>query len=71
MTGMVLLFLLITANFFSGLHVTNMPRKGLPFFLSFPARETCEDLSCDTTTGVAWPSENLLSEPASTVSLEV
>lgn len=40
MAGMVLLFLLITANFFSGLRF-NMPRKSLPFFLS-AARETCE-----------------------------
>jgi len=48
MAGMVLLFLLITANFFSGLRF-NMPRKSLPFFLS-AARETCENLSCDTST---------------------
>lgn len=66
MAGMVLLFLLITANFFSGLRF-NMPRKSLPFFLS-AARETCENLSCDTST-VTSPLE-LQNGPA-TASLEV
>lgn len=67
MAGMVLLFLLITANFFSGLRF-NMPRKSLPFFLS-AARETCENLSCDTSTVTSSPLE-LQNGPA-TASLEV
>lgn len=68
MAGMVLLFLLITANFFSGLRF-NMPRKSLPFFLS-AARETCENLSCDTSTSVTSSPLELHNGPA-TASLEV
>eukprot|EP00913_Durusdinium_trenchii_P002963 g2746.t1 len=64
MAGMVLLFLLLTCNFFSGL------RKGLPFFLSAAPRETCENLSCETSSDSTSSPPDVLLRPGP-VSLEV
>lgn len=69
MAGMVLLFLLLTCNFFSGLRF-NMPRKGLPFFLSAAPRETCENLSCETSSDSTSSPPDVLLRPGP-VSLEV